>query len=389
MKELFDQVLDHHPTYIKSNPDFLRLHFKDVNIEPYWIADMDFMVAEEILTAIRDTAERGVFAYATCFQDVAEAIVQWNKKRHDLDLNKDCFLQAPSVLTALSFLVRKFSEPGEGVLIQTPVYHQFDKVIKSQGRKLIDSPLIEEKGGYKMDFEGLERDFQKRNVRLMILCNPHNPVGRVWTKEELQRLIDLADKYNVRIISDEIHGDIIFSPQRFTSIMALTSSPHIALIGSPAKTFGMQSIANGYIYIPDKADYKIMEDELVSLYLDHGSIISMLATLAAYRHGEKWLNGLLDYLQDTIDWIEDFLKEHLPQVKLTRVEGTYLIWLDFSSLGLESRELEELLFQKAKVGLAPGRWFGAYKMHMRMTIASPFSKIKGAFERLESAINKM
>jgi cystathionine beta-lyase len=242
---------------------------------------------------------------------------------------------------------------------------------------------------YQMDFEDLEEKFKSETVKIMLCCNPHNPLGRVWSRETIQKLLDLATAYNVTIISDEIHGDIVYKGATFNSITAFEQDQHIAIIGSPAKTFGMQGIATGYLYIPNEKMHAHLKKAITTLYLDHGNALSVYATIAAYTKGQQWLEELLAYLQNTLHWISEFLAKELPQVQLWKPQGTYQIWLDFSALNLSEDALKTLLFQKAKLGFAPGSWFGEQcGQFMRMNIASPLVVIQTAFQQLKTVIQE-
>ncbi len=375
--------------YAKSNPNYLQSMFGATDLTPLWLADMDFKVAEPITAEIQRLANRSNYAYEFNSGEVFSAIANWNKRRNGLDLNPKSFVQVPGVLTGIALLIRELTKESDNILIQTPVYHQFFKVISSAKRNIIDTPLKIVDGRYEMDWEDLTNKLVSNDVKLMILCNPHNPVGRVWTKEEIQRLSDLANEHNVTIISDEIHSDVVFAPARFNSIASVTDNRHIAVLGSPAKTFGMQSISQGYLYIADQAMYEQIKATVGSMYLDHGNVISNYATLAAYNRSEDWLNNLIDYLQDTIKWIEKFLRTELPQVKMYTPEGTYQTWLDFSGLGLTKDQLNDVVVKKAKLALTPGDWFGAGHEHfMRMNLASPKKQVQDAFIKLSKAVNE-
>lgn len=369
-------------SFAKNNKQLLENFFGTSDVTSFWIADMDYQIAPPILDELKRLVNRGVFAYEFATTDINNAICGWFKKRHSLSLNSQKFLQVPSVLTAISVLIQKFSEPGDGILIQTPVYHQFSVVIKNQSRTIIESPLIQTDGAYTMDLKDLESKFNSGKVKMMILCNPHNPIGRVWREEELQAVLDLANQYGVKIISDEIHSDIVYKPHVFTSLMALKADTHFALLGSTAKTFGMQSISNGFIYIPNESQFQEAKSMVSGMFLDHGSAFTTFATIAAYTKGEPWTNDLIRYLEHVADWIENYIAEHLPQIKITPLEGTYQIWLDFSGFRLSPEALKEKLVKKAKLGLAYGDWFdksGRHDQFVRFNFASPLSKVQEAF----------
>ncbi|APD08150.1 cystathionine beta-lyase [Flavobacteriaceae bacterium UJ101] len=386
----FDQInknFEH--KFAKENPRMLHYLFETQDVLPFWIADMDFTVAEPITKELKRLVDRSIYAYEFDAQSIFKAIVEWNKNRHNLFLDYKNFIQIPGVLTGIALLIRELTELGDGILIQTPVYHQFAQVIKKSGRKIIQNPLQIVDGEYKIDFIDLEQKLQSGKVKMILLCNPHNPIGRVWKLEELQKVVDLANQYNVRIISDEIHSDIIYSGHQFTSILSFNDSKHIALLGSPAKTFGMQSISNGYLYISDDETREQLKHTVESMHLNHGNAFTTFATIAAYQKGGPWLDDLISYLEETLSWIKEYLKKELPLITMYPAEGTYQIWLDFTKLNLSDDELKDFLVKKAKLGFAPGSWFDQnYGQFMRMNIASPLIKIQNAFKRLKTVYDE-
>ena len=355
-------------------------------LEPYWVADMDFEVAPAITQAIKNLAERGRFAYEFNHQQVFQAISHWYQKQHKLTLNTQNFAQVPGVLTGIALLIRELTQPGDGILIQTPVYHQFKKVIASAGRHVIRSPLVIEQGQYQMDFEALATQFATGKVKMMLLCNPHNPVGRVWNYDKLEQLLALATVHNVFIVSDEIHSDIVYPGHTFHSLAGFNSDNVASLLGSPAKTFGMQSIANGYIYTNNSQLLTGLKSTLDAMYLEHGNTLSNYATIAAYEHGTGWLQELLEYLQQTLQWIETFIQHNLPGVTMYPVEGTYQIWLDFNATGSDPEHIKQALI-KAGMALTPGSWFESdNELFFRMNIASPRHKIQHNFNQLKHTL---
>ncbi|WP_299887042.1 MalY/PatB family protein [uncultured Lacinutrix sp.] len=385
----FDTIHTVENNFAKSNSNYLKAMFGATDVMPLWIADMDFETAKPIQEAMQKLVTRNIYAYEFNTGEVFQAISDWNYKRHQLKLNPKSFVQISGVLTGIGMLIRELSKKGDGIMVQTPVYHQFFKVIESAGRKVISNKLKVVDGNYQMDFEDIERKLKTLNIKAILLCNPHNPIGRVWTKEELNKLVNLANIYNVTIISDEIHSDIVYSKSTFNSIASIDNSEnHIAVIGSPAKTFGMQSISNGYLYIPNEEIYKQVKNTIGSLYLDHGSIHSANATIAAYTKGEEWLNSLLVYLEKTMNWITNFVENELPEITIYKPEGTYQIWLDFSKMELSEKALKHLVINQAKLALTPGDWFEkSHTQFMRMNVASPLEKIQQAFYQLKQAID--
>lgn len=385
----FDQKpTGHSDHFIRHSPEMLNGIFGTTEVKPFWVADMDFAVAEPIRAELQRLVDRGQFAYEFNSKGVFNAISDWYQRRHQLNLTPDNFVQVPGVLTGLSLLVRELTELGDSVLIQTPAYHQFAKVVRSAGRNLVQSPLQRVDGQYRMDFDDLDNKLSKSDVKLMVLCNPHNPVGRVWQPQELEQLLQLANRHQVTLISDEIHADIIYRGHKFTSLMALDADNHIALLGSPAKTFGMQSISNGYIYTANSELFTRMSDLADAMYLNHGNALTTFATIAAYQQAEPWLDALLSYLETSRDWITDFITAQMPYITAYPVEGTYQIWLNFSATGLSGEALIKALAD-AGFGASPGTWFdseaGAFA---RMNFAAPKAEIESAFARLKTVLDQ-
>lgn len=373
--------------FVRHNPKYLNMFYGTDDVMPMWVADMDLPVADPITEAVRYVADRGQYAYEFNSEGIFAAISGWFERRHDLKLDPAKFVPFPGVLTAISLLVRELTKEGDGVLMQVPAYHQFGKVITSAGRELIKSSLTYENGRYTMDFDDLDAKLSVENVTAMILCNPHNPVGRVWTKDELAKVVEIADRNGVTIISDEIHADIIFNGHRFNSLTTVDGGQHVAVIGSPAKTFGMQSISNGYIYTENDDILKSMKALEDGMYLGHGNAFTTYATIAAYEKGDEWVDGLLAYLQGTIDAIATHLDTALPQVKMVAAEGTYQLWLDCSNTGLNGDVLKKLLGASG-FGATPGTWFDQdATQFIRINIAAPRDEIIKALQRFTTAIN--
>ncbi|MCL1139073.1 MalY/PatB family protein [Shewanella pneumatophori] len=376
--------------FIKSDSQMLNQVYGTDDVVPYWIADMEFPIASPITAAMQNLVDRETYSYEFDSKSVFNAISDWNKQRHQLTLNPDNFVQVPGVLSAIALLIREFSEKGDGVLIQTPVYHQFRRLIESAGRTAVTNTLKTENGRYVVDFEDFENKLKQGDVKIVLLCNPHNPVGRVWQKAELEQLVAIARKYRTLIISDEVHADIIFTGNEFTSIIEFGYEQSISIIGSPAKNFGLNSISNGYIYSDNPELKQQINSTVSSMSLDHGNAFTTYATIAAYQQGMPWFEAFLDYTQANRDWITEYLTVQLPQVKFYQPEGTNQIWLDFSSLQLDSTELKSLLTQKAKLALTPGTWFGEIDENFyRLNFAAPLEQIQASFELLNSAINQL
>ena len=374
--------------FIKSKPEMLESIYSTTDVFPYWVADMDFQVAEPITQELNRLVERGVYSYEFHEQAVFETLSKWYAKRHGLNLSPDKFVQVPGVLSGIALLLRQFTNEGDGVLIHTPAYHQFSNLVNKAGREVVKSPLVNDGQSYQIDFEGMEQQIVDHQVKTMIFCNPHNPTGRVWTAQEIEQVVEIAKRHDVLIISDEIHSDIIFEGHTFTSLTSFDYDKVITLIGSPAKTFGMHSISNGYVYTNNNELFEAFKANVEAMYLDHGNALTTFATIAAFEKGEAWLDGMLVYLQDTVKWITEFAEQRIPQLKVFQPQGTYQVWFDFSELGFSEEELKNVVFEQAKMGLTPGGWFGAESPHfMRMNIATSRNNIEQSLTALAYVID--
>ncbi|MCG9628009.1 PatB family C-S lyase [Vibrio mediterranei] len=376
--------------FIKHDSAMLNQFYETNDVVPYWVADMDFPIANPITQELQRLVDREVYAYEFDSSRVFAAIARWNETAHNLSLDPNHFVQVPGVLSAIALLIREFTQQGDGVLIQTPVYHQFRRLIESAGRVVAGNSLKIEDGHYTIDFDDFEQQLKQGNAKMVLLCNPHNPVGRVWTRSELQTMVDIARRYDVIIVSDEIHADIVFDAHTFTSIVSLGYEKAISIIGSPAKNFGLNSIANGYIYTDNDTLYQQIKSTVSSLAIDHGNALTTYATIAAYEKGREWFEGYLQYTQTTVHWIAEFVASSLPEITMYKPEGTNQIWFDFSKLQLAPDALKSLLVNEAKMGLTPGAWFGETDPnYYRMNIAVDRAQIQASFARLHTAIKSL
>ncbi len=384
----FDEMHQPENNYYKNSS--IRNHelFGTDQVLPFWIADMDFKIAAPITQELNRIVSREIYAYEFVPRDYYRVMADWFNKRHHFKLKQNRFLAVPGILTGIAFLIEEFSQKGEAILIQTPVYHQFQSTIEKTERNVICNSLKISNNYYEIDFEDLEYQFQTHAIKMMILCNPHNPVGRVWKKEEIDRIVALTQQYNVILVSDEVHSEVIFGNRKFTSLTQYDHSNIISILGSTGKTFGLQSIATGIFYINDHTLRSQLQKRIEALHLNHGNTFSRYATYAAYKNGEEWYNEMMDYVENNYNWIKEFIDKELPQIKILPLEGTYLIWIDFRALNLPKEALETLLFRKAGVGFAPGDWFGEDGIgFMRMTIACPLSILQKAFYQLKEALS--
>ncbi|GAB6929242.1 pyridoxal phosphate-dependent aminotransferase [Paenibacillus sp. JCM 10914] len=357
---------------------------------PMWVADMDFAAPPAVIEAMQARVEHGVFGYTFPTESYRGAIANWMKQRHDWTIQQEWIQFCPGVVPALSLIVDAFSEPGDQIVIQTPVYPPFYRVVKEHGRELVHNPLaLGEDGDYTMDFEDLEKSFAGGKVKMIILCSPHNPVGRVWSRQELDRLATLCQQYNVLVVSDEIHADLVFETGAHTPFAALSedAAERSIICTAPSKTFNIAGLNTANMIIPN-AQLRSRFRKILNRY-SIGSITPMgaAATEAAYRHGGQWLDELLVYIRGNMELVQSYAHEHLPELKVNLPEATYLLWIDFRNMNISHEELTRFLVQEAKLGLNSGAAFGLDgEGFMRMNLACTRATVKEALSRLHRAI---
>ena len=360
------------------------------DVLPMWVADMDFQAPPCVREALHKAVDHGIFGYSFLGNDYFEAVQGWFARRFDWAVERDWLLTTPGVVFALAAAVRAATEPGDAVLVQSPVYYPFYKVIEQNGRKIVENPLVYADGKYTVDFEDFERKVAEHQVKLFILCSPHNPVCRVWTKEELQRAGAICEKYGVTVISDEIHCDFAFPEHPHTPFVK--ACPQLAertiVCTAPSKTFNLAGLQVSNIFIPGKALREAFRRELDICSYHDVSRIGAIACAAAYRDGADWLDACKAYMRGNLDFVRSYLAEHLPQIELVEPEGTYFAWLDCSGLGLTKEALDELIIHKAKLWLDSGAIFGAAaEQFQRVVLACPRATVERAMEQLGKAIN--
>jgi cystathionine beta-lyase len=363
---------------------------KPEQVLPLWVADMDFQTAPEILDEVKEKVEHGIFGYSEPNETYFEALQDWMREHHDWSIEKNWLVKTPGVVFALALAVRTFTKEGDTVLIQSPVYYPFREVVESNHRIVADNTLVlGENGKYQMNYEDFEHQIVEHKIRLFLLCNPHNPVGRVWTAEELRRIGDICLRHHVIVVSDEIHCDFVLTGHKHQVFANL--SPELANITitctSPSKTFNLAGLQVSNILIANQQLKKQFQIELNASGYSQLNIMGLTACEAAYQYGERWHKALMVYLQDNLSYVKTFLRTHLPQIKLIEPEGTYLIWLDFRGLGLSENKREALITEQAKLWLDSGVMFGeSGEGFERMNIACPRSTLREALERLALAI---
>lgn len=384
----FDEIIDRKSTSAEKWADHV-IGGKDVL--PLWVADMDFKCPKPVVDALVKTAEHGIFGYNERPDSYYNAIIDWNKKRNDWQIEKDWIVFSPGVVPALSFSVETFCKPGDKVIIQSPVYHPFYRVVTNNGCQVVKNPLKEKDGYYEMDFEQLEAQLKDPRVRLLFLCNPHNPVGRVWKLEELKRLGQLCIENNVLVVSDEIHSDLIFTGHKhipFANISEEFKNNSIILT-APSKTFNIAGLQVSNIIVPNPQLRQRLSQTIQRWNVSSTNVFGIIAATAAYEEGEEWLEQLLKYLEDNADFIGSFRKEELPEVKYVKPEGTYLAWLDFRAIEKDYLKLESFLQKKAKVFLNQGHIFGDEgNGFVRVNFGCPKSVLEEALRRIAKAVRE-
>jgi cystathionine beta-lyase len=357
---------------------------------PMWVADMDFRCPEPVIQAVIARAQQGVYGYTMPGDDFYAAVVNWMRRRHGWEIDPDWICVTSGVVTALNMLVRAFASTGDRVLIQPPVYYPFFSAIQNNGPEVLTSPLTYEGGRYHMDFADLEAKARDPRLKMVILCSPHNPVGRVWSMDELTRFGEICLKNNVLVVSDEIHGDLIFRGNVFTPFAKIRRdfASHSITCTAPSKTFNLAGLKTSAIIIPDGGLRTTFRNVLRNGGLAlAGSTFGVVAFKAAYEQGEPWLEQTLDYLQGNLEYLETYIRERMPEIEVVPPEGTYLAWLDCRKLGLDKSELKHLMREQARVYLDEGDIFGPEgEGFERINIACPRSILTEALDRIRKAV---
>lgn len=366
--------------------------FGENRVLPMWVADMDFKCPQPVVDALVERAQHGIFGYTGLTQAFYQSVVKWMQKRHGWEIDPEWVCITHGVVPALNLLVQSYVSSGEGVLIQPPIYYPFYGAIQNNGAELVLNPLIYENGRYRMDLADLEAKCRDPKVKLAILCSPHNPVGRVWTREELVRFGEICTDNDVLVISDEIHGDLIYKGHNFTPFAKISErfTENSVTCIAPSKTFNLAGLQTSCIIIPDRDHRSRFERVLQRNGIFAVGSFGAVALQAAYDHGEEWLEQLLDYLQGNLDYLERYVAEYIPQLSVIRPEGTYLVWLDCRRLQLSNEELSKLMMKDARVYLDEGFIFGpGGDGFQRMNIACPRSILVEALDRIRVAVGKL
>lgn len=386
----FDTPIDRTHTWSIKH-DFKKENGKADDILPLWVADMDFRSPDSVVEALKKAVDHGIFGYSRADESYFDAVAAWYQKRHHLTLQPEWMTCTPGIVFALSIAVRAFTQEGDAVLIQPPVYHPFRRAILRNKRTLVENPLVLKDGHYEMDLEELEQKVLDEHVKLMILCNPHNPVGRVWTREELTALADICLRHHVYVISDEIHGDFVWQGHVQTPYASISEEAclHSMMCTAPSKTFNLAGMATSNLFIPDPEMRRKFRSELLDVGQENMNRLGLFACRAAYEGGGEWLDQLIGYLAGNLALVRDFCKNRVPQIQLVEPEGTYLAWLDCRELGMTDDELMAFFSDEAKVWLDPGTHSGEQGSgFMRFNLGSSRSVIAQALDQIEAAWKK-
>jgi cystathionine beta-lyase len=385
----FDKYIDRRGTNC-DKWDGLEKKFGRKDLLALWVADMDFPAPPQVLEALHKKIDEGALGYPTIPESLLDAVRNWEKTRHGWSFSREAISWAPGVVAGLSFAVMALTKPGDGVIIQTPVYPPFYRTVQEAGRIIVKNPLKRENGRFVMDIEGLEK-LVTPTCRTLILCSPHNPVARVWTKEELTALADLAKRKDMVIISDEIHQDLVYSDAKHICLASLSNdmaSRTITFV-APSKTFNIAGMKASVAVIPDESLRARYISVLERFHLNSLNILGMLAMEVAYKNCAEWLDKLMAYLEGNRDFTERFVREHLPEAKMDHPEGTYIFWIDFRGYGFNSETLQDFLVNEAKVALNKGTDFGIEgDGFARINIGTTRALLKEALERIEEALKK-
>lgn len=383
----FDEIIDRRNTSCLKY-DFAAERGYPANIDPFWVADMDFRAPQPVIDEIVRRAQHGIFGYTNPKDDYRQTLLDWFRTYHDWTPSSKSLILTPGVVFALCMAVRAFTKPGEAVLIQQPVYYPFTESIRDNGRELVNSPLILKDGHYTIDFDDFERKIQDHQVRLFLLCSPHNPAGRVWTKAELLQMASICARHDVLIAADEIHHEFIRPGFHHTVLASLSPSiaERVITCTAPSKTFNLAGLQLSNIFIENTALRRKFRQEVTAAGYSQPNALGLFAAQAAYAHGREWLTELLAYLEGNYQFTRQFLQRKLPHVKLIEPEGTYLLWLDFSYYGLSDEALDETIIHKANLWLDSGHIFGpAGSGFQRLNIACPRSILEKGLRQLASA----
>ncbi|WP_292980814.1 pyridoxal phosphate-dependent aminotransferase [Nitrosomonas sp.] len=387
MNDSFDRDIDRAGTF-STKYDGRAAMFGHPDVMPLWVADMDFAAPAAVTEALVARAAHPVYGYTLFPDSLYEALMDWLESRHGWKVEREWIILCPGVVPSLSTSILALSAPGDAVIVQPPVYFPFFSVVKKTGRTLLTSALQLEEGGYRMDVADLSR--QAASARLLLLCSPHNPVGRVWSRPELEKVLEIARQHQLIILSDEIHADLIYPGNRHHILASLMDSPESIITAvAPSKTFNIPGLNLSALIVPHPQYRSAIRAQLEMMHVGASNPFSVVAFEAAYRGGREWLDTLMEYLATTRQMVQHYLAENLPEIRLIPSQGTYLLWLDCRALGMNDDELRQFFIFEAGIGMNPGISFGAEGGgFMRMNIGTPRHRIRKALESIRSALGQ-
>ena len=392
MKYNFNERIDRSENHSAKWAE-MEMKFGRSDLIPMWVADMDIKAAPEIIESMKKKVEQEIFGYVYRPDSYYKIATEWLKKRFGYEISPSSLIHSPGVVPSMSILVKMLTKTTDKILIQTPVYPPFASAVKDNGRELVENQLIkDEKGYYTIDFEDLEKKLSLDEVKLFILCNPHNPVGRVWKKEELLKMGELCKKYNVRILADEIWRDLIMPGYKHTSMASLSKGIEDITITlfSPTKSFNLAGLQASFATFPRAEERKEFDNILGQMDVKRNNPFSLVAFETAYEKCEDWLEELILHIDGNMQYVVDFIAEKLPEIKVVKPEGTYLMWLDFNGTKIPQDKIQEFLINEAKVAMNDGGSFGSNgKGFARMNVACPRYMVEEAMERIEKALKNL
>lgn len=387
----FDTVIDRRGTS-SMKYEGLDAVFGRHDVSPLWIADLDFAVCPDIVKTLRQRLDHPILGYFACPDSYWNAVMSWLERRHGLKTEREQLAFIPGVVKGIGYAVNFFSRPGDRIVIQPPVYHPFRMVIEGNGRQVVENPLVFDGDNYTMDLDGLEEAIIREKPTMMILCNPHNPIGIQWSAETLARVAAICRSHGVTVVSDEIHGDLVLYGKPHIPFVDVSDDARAVgiTLGAPSKTFNIPGLVSSWVLVKDP---ELRRDFFHWLEVNEFSapmMISALGAEVAYTHGEQWLDEMVGYVEDNIDFAVNFVDRHIPGVRIIRPQASFLLWVDFRGLGLSQNELMDLLLDKAHIALNDGTMFGAQGLGFaRLNVGTPRSVLATALEQIREAVVNM
>ncbi|WP_213974888.1 MalY/PatB family protein [Tepidanaerobacter acetatoxydans] len=385
----FDYV-DNAKQYSSEKWYGLKEKFGSEDLIPLWVADMDFKAPQPVIDRLMEVVEFGVYGNIRRPETYYNSIINWMRKRYNWEIKREWIGVASRIIPSIGFAIRALTQPGDNIIIQPPVYDNFSNIIKKSERKVVTNPLIFKEQKYYMDFLDLEKKAQDPKTKMLIISNPHNPVGRVWTRSELTELGRICLKHNVIVICDQAYADLTYPNIEYTPYASICEdfAQNCITCNSLSKPFNLAGIHTAYMIIPNKNLFDAYDSFIESLHLKRGTIFSVIATEAAYEESEEWLNNVTKYINENLQYMKCFIKDRIPNINVIEPEFAYLVWLDLRNIKVDSSQLNNFLVQKAKIAVNDGRMYGENGAgFVRMNIACPRNILKSALERIEFAVN--